>query len=60
MDNKYGKITDISVKYLLCILIIHCISLILTYTDTDILTDYRNLTDANTDTDYNDTDIMNI
>ena len=60
MDNKYGKITDISVKYLLCILIIHCISLILTYTDTDILTDYRILTDANTDTDYNDTDIIHI
>ena len=34
--------------------------LIYQYTDTDILTDYRILTDAGSDNDYANTDIRNI
>ena len=50
-DTDFGRNTNQSVKYWLWIPIIHCIGQIPTKTDTDILTDYRIVSHANTDTD---------
>ena len=42
------------------ILLIHCIGQILTYIDTDILTNNRILNDSDIDTYFTDTEIINI